>query len=254
MLSNMHYLTLIARSALLSVVSLAWIQAPVAEQLKQADSFYRQYERTENQEQLKQAVAILDRLSQSDPGNYDVAWRRARAYYSLGDDAKANSEKLRLFDQAIQSGKHAVELKSGGVEGHYWLGVSDGEYGQAKGLLKAYSMTKSIRAEMEAVIKINPGYQNGGAYLVLGRMDFELPGLMGGSNKRAIQEYEQGLRVAPDNLLMKAYLAESYIDAGRKEEARNLLNEVLNGSGEQTPEARDARKEAKKIYDKHFSK
>src|SRR5215471_244324 len=254
MLSNMLFITIFARPVLLGILSLVWFQAPVAEQLKQADSHYKQYERTENQEQLKQAVAILDGLAQSDAGNYEIAWRRARAYYSLGDDAKANSEKLRLFDQAIQSGKHAVELKADGVEGHYWLGVSDGEYGQAKGLLKAYSMTKNIRSEMEVVIKINPAYQNGGAYLVLGRMDFELPGLMGGSNKRAIQEYEQGLKVAPNNLLMKTYLAESYIDAGRKEEARNLLNEVLNGSGEQTPEARDARKEARKIYDKHFSK
>jgi FimV-like protein len=250
----MHYLTSIATSVLLSIVPLGAGQAPVADQLKQADSLYKQYERTEKQEQLKQAVAIIDRLAQSDAGNYEIAWRRARAYYSLGDDAKGNSEKLRLFDQAIQSGKHAVDLKADGVEGHYWLGVSDGEYGQAKGLLKSLSMTKSIRSEMEAVIKINPAYQNGGAYLVLGKMDFELPGLMGGSNKRAVQEYEQGLKVAPSNLLMKVYLAESYIDAGRKEEARKLLNEVLNGSGEQTPEVRDARKEAKKIYDKHFSK
>jgi len=250
----MQWSTLVTRGVLLAIILLTGAQAQVVDKLKQADSLYKQYERTENQEPLRQAVAILDALSQSDAGNYDVAWRRARAYYSLGDDAKGNSEKLKLFDQAIQSGKHAVELKSDGVEGHYWLGVSDGEYGQAKGMLKAYSMTKSIRAEMEAVIKINPAYQNGGAYLVLGRMDFELPGLMGGSNKRAIQEYEQGLKVAPSNPLIKTYLADSYIDAGRKEEARKLLTEVLNRSGDESPEMRDARKEAKKIYDKHFSK
>ena len=107
---------------------------------------------------------------------------------------------------------------------------------------------------MEAVIRINPAYQNGGAYLVLGRMDFELPGLMGGSSKRAIQEYEQGLKVAPSNALMKVYLAESYIDAGRKDEARNLLNQVLNDSSDQSPEMRDARKQGRKLYDKHFGK
>jgi len=115
-------------------------------------------------------------------------------------------------------------------------------------------MTKNIRAEMEAVIRINPGYQNGGAYLVLGRMDYELPGVMGGSSKRAIQEYEQGLKVAPSNALMKVYLAESYIDAGRKDEARNLLNQVLNNSGDQSPEMRDARKQGRKLYDKNFGK
>lgn len=249
----MFFSPLIVKAALLPVILFMLADEP-AEKIKQADLLYKQYEQTESQEPLRQAVAILDALSGSQATNYDVAWRRARAYYSLGDDAKGNSEKLKLFDQAIQSGKHAVELRPDGVEGHYWLGVSDGEYGQAKGLLKAYSMTKNIRSEMDAVIRINPAYQNGGAYLVLGRMDFELPGLMGGSNKRAIQEYEQGLKVAPHNLLMKAYLAESYIDAGRKGEAKNLLDEVLNSTGEQTPEIREARKEARKIYDKHFSK
>jgi tetratricopeptide (TPR) repeat protein len=229
-------------------------QGAISEKLKQADSLYKQYESTENQEPLKRAVAILDELSQTDSANYDVAWRRARAYYSLGDDARANSEKLRLFDQAIQSGKHAVDLKSDGVEGHYWLGVSDGEYGQAKGMFKALSMTKNIRSEMEAVIRINSAYQNGGAYLVLGRMDYELPGIAGGSSKRAIQEYEQGLKVAPNNPLMKVYLAESYIDAGRKDEARNLLKQVLNDTSDQTPEMRDARKQGRKLYDKHFGK
>jgi hypothetical protein len=243
-----------AKVALPSIILLLLPQGPVAEKLKQADSLYKQYESSENQQFLKQAVTILDGLAQSDPNSYDAAWRRARAYYSLGDDAKGNAEKLRLFDQAIQSGKHAVELKGDGVEGHYWLGVSDGEYGQAKGLLKAYSMTKNIRSEMDEVIRIDPAYQNGGAYLVLGRMDFELPGVLGGSNKRAIQEYEQGLKVAPSNLLMKVYLAEAYIDTGRKDEGRNLLKEVLKGSGDQTPEMRDARKEARKIYDKNFSK
>jgi tetratricopeptide (TPR) repeat protein len=246
--------TFLALVAWLALAMLALPQASTVERLKQADSQYKQFESTENQEPLKQAVAILDGLSQSEANNYEVAWRRARAYYSLGDDAKANSEKLRLFDQAIQSGKHAVELKPDGVEGHYWLGVSDGEYGQAKGMFKALSMTKNIRSEMEAVIRINPAYQNGGAYLVLGRMDFELPGLMGGSSKRAIQEYEQGLKVAPSNALMKVYLAESYIDAGRKDEARNLLNQVLNDSSDQSPEMRDARKQGRKLYDKHFGK
>src|SRR5215469_2471369 len=136
--------SLFVSGAVLATILFGVPQAPVSERLRQADSLYKHYESTENQEPLRQAVTILDALNKSDPANYDAAWRRARAYYSLGDDAKGNSEKLRLFDQAIQSARHAVEIKPDGVEGHYWLGVSDGEYGQAKGMLKAYSMTKSI--------------------------------------------------------------------------------------------------------------
>jgi predicted Zn-dependent protease len=222
--------------------------------LQQADALYNRYRQSDDQAPLKEAATLLDGLQQAEPDNYDVLWRRGRVYYSLGDDAKANSEKLRLFDQAIQSAKHATDVKPGGVEGHYWLGVGDGGYGEAKGMFKALSMTKNIRTEMEAVIRIDPAYENGGAYLVLGRMDFELPGVMGGSKKRAIQEYEDGLRVAPSNPLMKVYLAESYINADRKPEAKNLLDQVLAApASSATPEMRDAKREARKLYDKNFS-
>jgi tetratricopeptide (TPR) repeat protein len=222
--------------------------------LQQADALYDRYRQSDDQAPLKEAATLLDGLQQAEPDNYDVLWRRGRVYYSLGDDAKANSEKLRLFDQAIQSAKHATDVKPGGVEGHYWLGVGDGGYGEAKGMFKALSMTKNIRTEMEAVIRIDPAYENGGAYLVLGRMDFELPGVMGGSKKRAIQEYEDGLRVVPSNPLMKVYLAESYINADRKPEAKNLLDQVLAApASPATPEMRDAKREARKLYDKNFS-
>jgi len=241
-------------SLLLSLLALH-ISAQADGKLQQADSLYQRYRQTDDQGALKQAAALLDALQQAEPDNYDVLWRRGRAYYSLGDDAKANSEKLKLFDQAIQSAKHSTDVKPGSVEGHYWLGVSYGGYGEAKGMFKALSLTKNIRTEMEAVIRIDPAYENAGAYLVLGRMDFELPGIMGGSKKRAIQEYEQGLKVGPANPLMKVYLAESYIDADRKSEARGLLEEVLAAPPSPgNPEMRDAKREARKLYDKNFSK
>lgn len=221
------------------------------EKIKTADSLYDRYRRAESVESLRQAVAILDELIQPDPSNYEIAWRRGRAYYHLGDDTRGSSEKLRLFDQAIQSATHATESKPDGVEGHYWLGVSDGGYGEVKGMFKALSLTKSIRKEMESVIRIDPSYENAGAYVVLGRMDFELPGLLGGSKRRAIQEYQDGLKIAPNNPLLKVYLADSLIDAGQKEEAKAMLDQVLaehNGD----PNLRDAQQEARKIYAKQF--
>lgn len=218
--------------------------------LKEADSLYEQYRRTENLDPLRQAVSILDQLAGADPNNYNVAWRRSRAYYHLGDDTKGSSEKLKLFDQAMQAGTHATELNSGGADGHYWLGVSDGGYGEVKGMFKALSLTKSIRKEMETVIRINPSYESAGAYVVLGRMDFELPGLLGGSKKRAIQEYQDGLKLA-QNPLLKVYLADSLIDDGQKDQAKGLLDQVLaEHSGD--PNLRDAQQEAKKIYAKNF--
>lgn len=224
-----------------------------AGKLKQSDSLYEQYRKTENLQPLKEAIAILDELHQADPKNYDVEWRRGRAYYHLGDDTKGNAEKLKLFDQAIQSCTAATEINPGGAEGHYWLGVSDGGYGEVKGMFKALSLTKSIRKEMETVVRINSSYESAGAYVVLGRMDFELPGILGGSKKRAIQEYQEGLKIAPNNALLKVYLADSLIEDGQKEQAKGMLDQVLAERGaESNPTLRDAKQEAKKIYAKNY--
>ena len=240
---------------LLSLVSPGQAQ-PDKETLSHADALFNQYRATENLEPLKQSTALLDNLGKAAPGSYDIQWRRSRAYQSLGDDTKPASQKLKLLELAVAAGKQAVEARGEGVEGHYWLGVSYGSYGEAKGMFKALTLVKNIRKEMETVIRLDAAHANGGAYVVLGKIDFELPGAFGGNKKRAIEEYEQGLKIAPSNPLLKVYLAESYIDDNRKNEARLLLDQVLSAkqTAQLSPELRDAQHEARKLYDKHFAK
>jgi len=226
------------------------------DKLAKADALFAEFDTTEKIETLRAAATLLDELEKAEPARYDLRWRRARAYQALGDAAPKNAEKLELFDRAIESGKKAIEIEPNRVEGQYWLGVSFGGYGEAKGMLKALSMIDDIRREMNAVIKIDAKYEDASAYLVLGRIDFELPGLFGGNAKRAIDEYEQGLKLAPGNAVMKLYLSDSYLDAGRKDEAKNLLEELIAlKADEHSPrDVRRAQREAKQSFEKHFAK
>ncbi len=41
-----------------------------------------------------------------------------------------------------------------------------------------------VRSEMEAVLKINEGYQDGSAYMVLGLLDLKAPKIVGGDRDR----------------------------------------------------------------------
>jgi thioredoxin-like negative regulator of GroEL len=51
--------------------------------------------------------------------------------------------------------------------------------------------------------------------------------VLGGSLKRAIAYFEQGLRVAPQNMGLKLALAKAYLEAGQREASQRLLAEIL---------------------------
>jgi tetratricopeptide (TPR) repeat protein len=226
------------------------------ESLRRADALLKDFDETEKPESLRSATALIDEAAKSNPRDYGVLWRRARASQIQGLVAKKDGDKLAAFERAIEAGKTAVAAKPDGVEGHYWLGTSYGCYGETKGMLKALSSIGDIRDEMRAAIKIDPKYDDGGAYVVLGKIDFELPGWMGGNSKRAIEEYERGLELVPSGALLKLYLSESYYDAGRRDDARRLIDELLALElGEHSSrDQRRAQREAKEFYAKHFAK
>ncbi|MGH9822209.1 MAG: hypothetical protein ACREDR_02960, partial [Blastocatellia bacterium] len=133
-------------------------------QIQHSDALYQQYRKTESLDPLRQAISILDGM----PSSFDTSWRQARDYYSLGDDTKPHTEKLQLFEKAVSAGERAIQLAPSRPEGHYWLGVAYGGYGETKGKLKALSLIGPIRKEMQAVIGASAGYEDAGAYLVLG--------------------------------------------------------------------------------------
>jgi tetratricopeptide (TPR) repeat protein len=174
----------------------------------------------------RQALADLERALGNDANNYQLLWRVARSRFYAGEEAAGN-EKVGHYDRGIVVGERAVASEPNRPEGHFWLGANYGGASEQKGAFKALRMIGKIRAEMEAVIRIAPGYEEAKAYLALSELDRQLPRLLGGSNARALNYGEQGLRYAPNNLELKLSLARAYLEAGRRPEAKRQLEELL---------------------------
>ncbi len=113
--------------------------------------------------------------------------------------------------------KKAIALRPNGVEGHYWLGVHTGSYGETRGVLKSLFLKNDIIDEMNKAIAIDGNYEKGGAYCVLGRLYFKVPGLFGGSNKKSRQNLEKCRQIAPKNSVNLLFLAETYWDMDEEE-------------------------------------
>jgi tetratricopeptide (TPR) repeat protein len=179
----------------------------------------------EEPERDKQSLALIDQALANGKDRYQWLWRRARACYFVGDNAP-NAQKMPYFEKGIDAGQQAIALEPNAVEGHFWLAVNYRGVSELKGGLKALSTVKTIRSEMEIVLRLNDRYHDGGAYLALGEIDRQMPKFIGGNLDRAITRLEQGERVAPENLEMKFALAQAYQRAGRKQDAQRELQAI----------------------------
>jgi tetratricopeptide (TPR) repeat protein len=200
----------------------------------------------------KRALEILERALAANPNDYDLLWRAARSYYYVGDGLQPKKERFAQFERGIDAGKRAIAQNPNGVEGHFWLGAVWGGYLRDKGGLTAFRNIKNVRTEMEIVVKLKPDYEEGNAYLALGEIDRQLPGLFGGNLKRGIATLETGLKIAPTNPEIKAALGEALIEANRKNEALVQLQEALQAplSSTRAPHSRKAKERAQRLLNK----
>ncbi|MEK6544316.1 MAG: tetratricopeptide repeat protein, partial [Elusimicrobiota bacterium] len=193
-----------------------------------------------------------DSVLKDDPANYEALWKLARAHWWLatyGSPQAGDVEKLAIFEKGIAWAKLAVTADLKGTQGHYWLGVCQGRYGEVKGPLKSYFLVKSIRREMEAVLAIDPDHA--GAHYVLSVVYWKAPGkpLSIGSNKKALYHAKRAVALEPASLRYRLGLAEVYIEMDDKAKAKEILSEVvaMPPDGEYLPESQEDKEYAQKL-------
>ena len=82
---------------------------------------------------------------------------------------------------------------------------------------------------MEAVLKIDESYQGYSAYLGLGRLYLQAPKVLGGDVKKAIEYLEKGVKLNPNNTVMRFHLAEAYEVDKRNGDAKKQI-EAINSA------------------------
>lgn len=221
---------------------------PVAEAIAEADKLFAG---REDLVKVREGIVALRQAQAEDQANYDLAWRLAKFNYHLGAHSPNADERDKSFHDGIEAGKLAVKLENGKPDGHFWLGANYGISAKAS-LLSGLSEFDEIKSEMETVLKLDEGYQNGSAYMALGQLYLEAPGIMGGDTQKAIQYLEKGLKVGPDNALLRAQLAAAYVEAHRNEEAHKQIDAVLamKPAPGSEPEYNDAVAQVQKLQEK----
>src|SRR3954471_21938906 len=129
---------------------------PAAEAIAEAERLYAE---RADLVKVRLGIVSLRQAQADDAGNYDLAWRLAKFNYYLGAHTPDRSEQDKAFREGIDAGKLAVKLQDGKPEGHFWLGANYGGSAQAS-TLAGLSEINDIKGEMDAVIKIDEGFQS----------------------------------------------------------------------------------------------
>jgi tetratricopeptide (TPR) repeat protein len=197
----------------------------VEELIAQADDLYNEMMDMETAEKVlelyRQALGVAE-------DKYEPYWKIARIYYYIGTHTAEKKEKKIIFSQGVYHAKKAVALQAEKPDGHYWLGVNNGKYGEVRGVMKSLSLVKPIKRSMFKIIEVDRGYEDGGADRVLGRVFFKVPGIAGGSKDKSLEHLEKSKELGPEDPVTRVYLAETYLAKDRVEDARAELEYVLN--------------------------
>ena len=169
--------------------------------------------------QLRQAIVLLQLAVIADPGNYDASWRLAKFNYYLATHTDNSGERDKAFRDGIEAGKTAVELQGEKPDGHFWLGAIYGAAAQASSIAGPANVD-DISNEMETVLRLDEGYQDGSAYMVLGLVYLNEPKFIGGDPQKAFELMEKGLHFGNANAFLHLHLAEAYLKVGRTADAR----------------------------------
>lgn len=213
---------------------------------------------------IGEAIAGYRRAVAADPESLLARARLMRAIYFDGEHrATDREERKKVFDEGKRIGEGALERirrnaavvakkdlsKANPVElvpflagdrdalaAFLWAGVDWGKWALVfgKGAAVKQGAAAKIRDYATAVIWLDPSYEDGGGYRVLGRLHHQTPAvpfLTGwASRDAALVNLRRAVQAGPGNLINRLYLAEATWDyeKAKRGEARKMLEEIAS--------------------------
>ena len=186
-------------------------------------------------ENIDKAIEQFSAALLSPNSEKDAALYLLKSYYYKAEFAVQNrNEKKKIFNEGKALGEKYIEKYPTSAEFRYWYLVNLGSWAQVYGILTAAreGVSDLMRTNSKIIIELDPEYQNGGGYFMLGAVHFKSPYipflLSWPDNDDAIKYLQLSVDTGNAEMNQKNYLAQALSKDGRDKKARALLEEVLN--------------------------
>jgi len=211
-------------STLVFYIAMLSLPAVVPAQDADPDALYRQ---RGTPGRAEAAAAVWEAQLAADSANVDAAWKLARAMYWVGTHGPEAGRRAAL-EKGVAAARHAIAAAPQRPEGHFWAAANMGALAESFGLRQGLRYRADIKRELETVLRIDPGYQQGSADRALGRWYHKVPRLFGGSQQKAEEHLRRSLTYNANSTVSHFFLAELLFDMDRDAEAIAELHKVLN--------------------------
>ncbi len=222
----------------------------VTELLTKAQPLFRQ---REDLKKLREAVKTLSNGRSGEQRNFELESTFAKYSYFLAKYSDDEKEAEKSLKDGIVAAQIALRLQPDKPDGHFWYGANLGEQARRSPITVGISSVGEIKNLMNKVIEIQPNYEGGSAFDVLGQIELATR-MTGGSAEKAVEYFENGLSQDKTNYYLNLHLVEAYLAVKKDDAAKKQLDLVLKMPT--TPDFKaefvDIMKQAKKLQETRF--
>jgi tetratricopeptide (TPR) repeat protein len=162
-------------------------------------------------------------------------------------------QQAKRFEALAAQARKASEANPGRAEPLVWEGIILSSWAGTKGGLGALGLVKQARVRYEEAIRIQPDVLDGSAYNSLGVLYYKVPGwpVGFGDDKKAQELLQKALAVNPDGIDPNFFYGEYLLEQGKAREATAYLERALRAPPRPGRDIADAgrREEARKLLE-----
>jgi tetratricopeptide repeat protein len=151
----------------------------------------------------------------------------SRAWFLFAENrARTREARLAAFERGSAVAERAIAEAPGNAEAHLWYAIHIGSRAQAQGLLRSLLTLRTLRREVDTVLRLDPDNIEG--HIMAGSLHRELPAALGGDRAEAERHFKTARMLDPHLTGVRIELARLYLNTGRVAEARQELQGVLD--------------------------
>jgi tetratricopeptide (TPR) repeat protein len=178
---------------------------------------------------LAGASMSLSAFAASAPDDLDQGIRALQNDWAVIQYQTPANQRETRFEALSQQAHALTERFAAKAEPHIWEGIILSSWAGAKGGLGALGLAKQAKAEYETAIQLDSKALGGSALNSLGVLYYKVPGwpVGFGDNKKAEALLQQALAINPDGIDANYFYADYLIYRNRKPEAIPYLEKAL---------------------------